>query len=89
MDRFLLQHPDLEQVIAAWVKTHPDGIEADAITELGLWPRSGDKDAQWLVWRELRKVKPIAAPAIRARSRPGTGRTTQDQHCQPARRNEQ
>jgi hypothetical protein len=66
MDRFLRDHPDLDQAIAGWAREHPDGTEADAITDLSLWPRPDDKDAQWLVWRELRKVRPVRAPALRA-----------------------
>jgi hypothetical protein len=55
MDRFIRDHPDLEQAIADWARVHPHGTEADAITDLSLWPRPDDQDAQWLVWRELRK----------------------------------
>jgi hypothetical protein len=70
MDRFIRDHRDLEQAIADWARVHPHGTEADAITDLSLWPRPYDQGAQWLVWRELRQVRPVRAPVLRALPRP-------------------
>jgi hypothetical protein len=49
--------PHLPARVAAWRAAHPAGTLLDAVTDLELWPaRPDDKDALWIVWRELRGI---------------------------------
>jgi hypothetical protein len=67
LDRFLAMHPDadLAEDVARWRKQYPDGSLADAVTDLGLWPRNPrDRDVQWFVWRRLYELgDPVAREA--------------------------
>jgi hypothetical protein len=54
----LEKQPQLAEHIEAWAESHPEGSIEDAIRDLGLWPRPGDKDAQWIVWKRLPQDHP-------------------------------
>jgi hypothetical protein len=70
LDRLRRSNPDLAGRVAKWRAEHPAGTLRDAVTDLNLWPRPADEDAQWLIWTVLRDAgDPVAArgfPAMRA-----------------------
>jgi hypothetical protein len=79
MERVRKQNPDLGERVAGWRSTHPSGTLEEAVRDLKLWERPGDKDAQWLVWCELRALKdPAAMQGIQAMRRAAVTRNTDD-----------
>jgi len=73
MERVIAQNLDLDARVAQWRADHPSGTLQEAVGDLKLWPRTGDPDAQRLVWYALRRIDDPAAlegfPAMRTTAR--------------------